>query len=299
MKTLKIIEKRFIFYFLSIVLFLFSLYLIIFKGFNWSIDFVGGSQVEGYFAQEISTFELKEKLKEFGLNEVLKSGGNKYIMKFAQLDENRHQELLTKFKEYNWQFTEENFITISSLVSRELKKKTITAILLVLILIAFYISFAFRKKTKPINSFIFGLTALLALFHDVIISLGFVIFNKFDFDISIVVAILTLAGFSVHDTIVVFDRLRENLSKVNFAKEKLFLDNIINLSISSTMARSINTSLTTILALIVGFFVFGKYVQSLILTLIFGIVIGTYSSIFIASPLIYEIYKNKLKQHER
>jgi preprotein translocase subunit SecF len=287
-----IIEKRLVFYLISILLIFASLFFIFSFKFEKSIDFYGGAQIEILIKGNLNVLDFKNKFEKFGLKEVLNVEGERYILKFNQMSEEEHQKFLEELKKY-YDFTEESFTNVSPLVGKELRKKTFSAILIVLILISLYITFAFRKKVKPISSFIFGLATLIALFHDVLISLGFVAFNRFSFDINIVVAILTLAGFSVHDTIVVFDRIRENIALGN--KKNINLKEIINFSIKQTIARSINTSLTTILALIISYFIFGYYVKSLILTLIFGIVIGTYSSIFIASPLVYEFYKNKLK----
>ncbi len=289
---LKVVEKRFFYYFFSLVLFLISLYLIVFQGFIPSIDFNGGAQVEilfkdAPFKDQKDILNFKEKFKDFRITEILKSE-ERYIIKMSNLQYQDYERFLEKLKEEGINYEDVNFTNISPTIGKELKNKAKTAIFLVLILISIYISFAFRKNTKPVKSLVFGLSTLIALVHDVIISLGFVILNKFPLESSIVVALLTLAGYSIHDTIVVFDRIRENLSLSKSSKD---LKTVIEESVSQTMSRSINTSLTTIIALVVSFLTFGGYVKSLILTLIFGIIIGTYSSIFIASPLVFEMSK--------
>jgi len=289
---LKVVEKRLFYYFFSLFLFLISLYLIVFQGFIPSIDFNGGAQVEILFKDvpfkdQKDILNFKEKFKDFRITEILKSE-ERYIIKMSNLQYQDYERFLEKLKAEGINYEDVNFTNISPTIGKELKNKAKTAIFLVLILISIYISFAFRKNTKPVKSLVFGLATLIALVHDVIISLGFVILNKFPLESSIVVALLTLAGYSIHDTIVVFDRIRENLSLSKSSKD---LKTVIEESVSQTMSRSINTSLTTIIALVVSFLTFGGYVKSLILTLIFGIIIGTYSSIFIASPLVFEMSK--------
>jgi len=289
---LKVVEKRLFYYFFSLFLFLISLYLIVFQGFIPSIDFNGGAQVEILFKDvpfkdQKDILNFKEKFKDFRITEILKSE-ERYIIKMSNLQYQDYERFLEKLKAEGINYEDVNFTNISPTIGKELKNKAKTAIFLVLILISIYISFAFRKNTKPVKSLVFGLATLIALVHDVIISLGFVILNKFPLESSIVVALLTLAGYSIHDTIVVFDRIRENLSLSKSSKD---LKTVIEESVSQTMSRSINTSLTTIIALVVSFLTFAGYVKSLILTLIFGIIIGTYSSIFIASPLVFEMSK--------
>lgn len=289
---LKVVEKRLFYYSFSLFLFLISLYLIVFQGFIPSIDFNGGAQVEILFKDvpfkdQKDILNFKEKFKDFRITEILKSE-ERYIIKMSNLQYQDYERFLEKLKAEGINYEDVNFTNISPTIGKELKNKAKTAIFLVLILISIYISFAFRKNTKPVKSLVFGLATLIALVHDVIISLGFVILNKFPLESSIVVALLTLAGYSIHDTIVVFDRIRENLSLSKSSKD---LKTVIEESVSQTMSRSINTSLTTIIALVVSFLTFGGYVKSLILTLIFGIIIGTYSSIFIASPLVFEMSK--------
>lgn len=186
--------------------------------------------------------------------------------------------------------------------SNEPPLKSIWAVLLVLLTITLFIAFAFRKVSKPVSSWKYGLVALVALAHDVIIPVGaFVLLGQFfgaEVDTLFVTAILVVLGFSVHDTIVVFDRVRENL-RINIEKNlKEPFEETVGKSITQTLARSINTSLTTVLALI-ALYVFGPDIShNFVLALIIGIIAGTYSSIFLGSPLLITLEKMRKPEVE-
>ena len=188
---------------------------------------------------------------------------------------------------------EMRFDSVGPSIGQELKRKSIYAIILVLIAIVLYIAYAFRKISKPVASWKFGLTAIIALFHDVIITMGiFALLGEYmgiEVNTPFVAAILTVLGYSVNDTIVVFDRIRENLprSESNF-------EETINISVNQTITRSINTSVTTLLVLLSIFFFGGTSIRDFILALSIGVFIGTYSSIFLASPVlvIWDKFRN-------
>lgn len=192
-------------------------------------------------------------------------------------------------------FEEIKFDSIGPILGQELKQKTIYAIIIVLIAIIAYIAFAFRKVSYPVESWKYGFSAIIALAHDITVVLGvFSILGHFlniQVDAYFVTALLTLLGFSVHDTIVTFDRIRENLPK---NQNKTFAE-IINLSVNETLTRSLNTSLTVILILTAVFLFGGATIKYFVLALILGAFVGTYSSIFIASPLLLIAYHLKLK----
>lgn len=181
---------------------------------------------------------------------------------------------------------EKRFDSIGPIIGKELRTKSLYLIVVVIIAIILFVAYAFRKVSYPISSWHYGLMAIFALIHDIVITVGvFVILGHFlgwEIGVSFVAALLTILGYSVNDTIVVFDRIRENLHRF----EGDFLE-IIEKSVNETVTRSINTSFTTLLVLVVIFIFGGATLQVFIMTLIIGILLGTYSSIFVASPMLY------------
>ena len=177
------------------------------------------------------------------------------------------------------------FDSVGPSIGQELKRKSLYAIITVLIAIVLYIAWAFRKVSKPVASWKYGMTAIIALFHDVMIVLGvFAVLGRFldmEINTAFVAAILTVLGYSVNDTIVVFDRIRENLPRSDEDFEST-----VNISVNQTLRRSINTSLTTLLVLLSIFFFGGTTIRDFVLALSIGVFIGTYSSIFLASPVL-------------
>ena len=190
-------------------------------------------------------------------------------------------------------FEELRFDSIGPIIGQELKQKAIYAIIIVLIAIILYIAYAFRKVSHPVESWKFGLSAIVALAHDIIIITGiFAVLGHFlniQLDSYFVTALLTVLGFSVHDTIVTFDRTRENLRR---HQDKTFED-VVNLSVNETIVRSLNTSLTTIFVLLAIILFGGETIKYFVLALMMGAIVGTYSSIFLASPLLMIWYKVK------
>jgi len=190
-------------------------------------------------------------------------------------------------------FEESSFQSIGPILGQELKQKTIYAIIIVLIAIILYIAYAFRKVSYPVESWKYGLSAIIALAHDVLIVTGvFVFLGKFmgvQVDAYFVTALLTILGFSVHDTIVTFDRARENLPR---HQDKNFED-VVNLSVNETLIRSLNTSLTTFVVMAAVFLFGGESIRYFSLALMIGLIIGTYSSIYLASPLLLVLYRLK------
>jgi len=276
------IKYRIYFYILSIILVIWGALSINVLNFNLGIDLKGGELIE--IKTNLSLDKTKELLKVYKIK-IQKTESN-VIIKGSLLNEN---EILDKIKSQdpNAQIIRKE--EISSILSGELSKKALLTIVLVLLGIGAYISIVFWQAKGLIPGYIFGLVVILTLFHDVIGSLGvFSILSHFygyDFDISIIIAFLVIAGFSVHDTIVVFDRVRENLRKEGKISKEIF-----NKSIKETINRSINTSLTTVLSILPLVFLI-EILRPFLLTLIFGIIIGTYSSICLATPLLYDIKK--------
>lgn len=292
----KIIQKRKIFYIISITLVSVSLIGWFLWGLKYGIDFTGGSLMDvTYSEMRPSMDQIKNSFKELELEPVIiqPSGDKDYILRFKNVPEAKHQEILQSISQIKIEnvndnkLTENKFESIGPSLGQELKNKAIQSIIIVLIFIVLYIAYAFRKVSKPVESWKYGVAAIIALTHDIIIVTGvFVFLGKFmgvEVDSLFVTALLTILGFSVHDTIVTFDRLRENLFKSRTYEN---FEEIINLSINQTMIRSINTSFTTLLALLAILIFGGESTKYLALALSIGIIIGTYSSIFIASPLL-------------
>ena len=275
-----------------------SIILLIAFGLNFGIDFTGGSLLEVRFLSEKPTAEeIKNALSDLDLGSltVQPAGEDGMLLRFQDISEEKHQEVLTTLKGLMSQITDNNisnskleelrFDSVGPSIGEELKRKSVYAMFFVLIAIVLYIAWAFRKVSKPIVSWKYGVVAIITLFHDVIITVGvFVILGKFfgiEVNTPFVVAILTVLGYSVNDTIVVFDRIRENLPR----SEEDF-EGTINTSVNQTITRSINTSITTLAVLLSIVFFGGQTIQSFALALSVGVFIGTYSSIFLASPLL-------------
>lgn len=298
----KIIQKRRIFLVISGLLSLISIISLSIWGLNFGTDFTGGTFMELEFKdmQRPETVVVQENLNSIlGNIDAKPSGEDKLILKFKAIDEDTHQLVLKNLKEKLIQnggsIEESRFESIGPIIGKEMKQKALWAIILVNLGIMVYVSWAFRKVSKPVPSWVYALGAIIALIHDVLITTGlFSILGHFfgvEFNFMIVVALLTILGYSVNDTIVVYDRARENLLR---AKRSDF-ENTINESVNQTLARSINTTLTTELTLLALYFFGGDTIKYFVVALLFGIFFGAYSSIFIATALVMEwqVWNNK------
>ena len=266
----------------SFSLIIFSILLLFFKGLNYGVDFKGGTLIElRANDNQINIFKLRQSLLNMKLGDVsVKQFGNQndYLIKFEKKNDNNPnfiQEIkddLTKSIGPGFNFRRvEN---VGPKVSAELLKSGIIAIGLSLAAMLFYIWIRFEWQ--------FSLGAILALLHDVIITLGvFSLFN-FEINLSIVAAVLTIVGYSMNDTVVIFDRVRENLKK--FSDIKIF--DLTNISINETLSRTIITSITTLIALLSIYFFGGQILKGFSLAMILGVIFGTYSSIYIANPIL-------------
>ncbi len=291
MTNFNLVKNQKYFLVFSGVLIVAGLLAILIWGLKPGLDFTGGSLLEVAFQDaRPDNQEVEQKISSLAEKPVLIPAGEKdLIIKMKAVDEAKHQQILSALKELGGggdKVMEKRFEMIGPTVSAELKTKSFLAIVFVLLAIILYIAFAFRKVSRPVSSWKYGVCAVLALFHDVIIPTGvFAVLGRFlgvEVDTLFVTALLTVLGFSVHDTIVVYDRIRENLLK--FPRETF--DEVVNRSVNQTAVRSVNTSLTVLLVLLATFFFGGESVKYFVLTLIIGVVFGTYSSIFIASPLL-------------
>lgn len=294
---LRIIQNRKYNYIFSGILMVVAILSLIAWGLKLGLDFTGGSLMELKFninRPDANTITSSLNTLNLGEIKVQPAATTEVMLRFKDVDENTHQAILAKlnetFKGENNQpgFSEERFESVGPIIGKELEQKAWLAIILAAIAIILYIAYAFRKVSKPVESWKFGIAAVVALLHDLLIVVGlFSILGHFlgiEIDGMFITALLTILGFSVHDTIVVFDRTRENLSKHYSGDFEL----VFNDSINQTIARSINTSLTTLLVLTCLYFFGGASIANFALALIAGIIIGTYSSIFVASPIVVD-----------
>lgn len=293
---MNIVKNRKIFYAISVLLIGFSVFAVSFFGLNFGIDFTGGSIVETEFQEKVDVAPVLEGL---GLdNSVVRStGDNGYIIRTHNLSEPERRALAEAIAENGGII--KRFDSVGPILGEELQKKAIWSIALVVLAIIVFITYVFRHVSEPVASWKYGMVAIVALAHDVIVPTGIFAFmgrnGGFEVDTLFITALLVILGFSVHDTIVVFDRTREHLK--NGELKKRSFENIVGRAISETFSRSINTSLTTILALVVLWVLGPESTRSFALVMIIGIVTGTYSSIFIGSPLLVTLEKwqsNKL-----
>lgn len=298
MKTLNIISKRKIWFVLAILITGACIASLAIWQLNFGLDFTGGSLMEVSFENRPAVFEVqgvveKQDIKDAIIQEIGERG---MALRFKAVNEEEHQKLLGVLKERFGTATEEKFDSVGPVIGAELQKKSLLAIILVLLGIAVYVSFAFRKVSYPVESWKYGIITLVSLAHDVLLPIGvFAVLGKFwnvEIGSAFVAAILTVLGYSVNDTIVVFDRIRENLLHKSGDEE---FGDLVNRSVNETFARSINTTLTTLLALIAVFFFGGESLKMFALALIIGVSAGAYSSIFIASPLLVTWFKHNQK----
>lgn len=267
-------------------------------GLKLGIDFTGGSLLEVEFVKtRPENSAILEKLNKAGIDSALvqPTGDNGAILRFKDVSEEQHQDVLFSLSKLG-EVHEKRFDSIGPTIGKELRKKSLWAIALVLLMIVVYISYVFRGVSRPLSSWKYGVAAVIALFHDIIIPTGLFAylghFHGIEVDTLFVTALLTILGFSVHDTIVVFDRIRERLLKSG-GKENF--EDVAEQSIRSTIGRSINTSLTVFLVMLALFFWGGESTKFFSLAIIVGVFFGTYSSIFIASALLVSWNKHLQK----
>ncbi len=300
--------KKFFFIFSGLLMGASLALMFIFTPWKFGIEFTGGSLLEvsypdGRPARDLLSEKL-DTLKWAG-TALQETGEKGFIIRTKNLTEPERQELMGVVSDNGTQtIVEERFNSIGPTIGAELRTKALSAILIVLLAIVLYIAFAFRGVSHPVSSWVYGFVAIAALVHDVLIPAGiYVAMGHFYLDMQIdvlfVTAILTILGFSVHDTIVVFDRTRENL-KLRTWKE---FDVTVGHSLEQTFVRSVNTSMTVLLVILALYFVGGETTKNFALTLAIGIIAGTYSSIFFASPLLVGIEewqrKKALKQSKK
>lgn len=296
---INIIGKRKYFYAFSLTITMISLIALSGWGLKLGKDFTGGTRMTIQLSQEVETQKIHDSLNELSLSEltIQKSQNNAIVLGYASSDEENNEKVREKLKSLDENFKEIKTEFTGSSVSDQIKKNAFLAVILANIGIGIFIAWAFRKVSRPIPSWQYGIGAVVALIHDVLITVGvFAFLGKFhsiEVGVPFIAALLTILGFSVHDTIVVYDRIRENLlrssSKENF-------EEVVNKSLNETLARSINTSLTVLLVLAAIVMFGGDSIRYFSVALLVGIFFGTYSSIFVASSLLVTSYKFKIKK---
>jgi len=293
-----IIKHRKIFFIFSGLLVLASILALLFWQFNFGIDFKGGTLAEVKWLNKTPTSEeVGNSLKSLDLGKIkIQSTENKgMILRLRDINEDTHQEILDILNKDIGKLEEKRFESIGPTIGAELRKKALWSIFLTIIAILLYIAWAFRKVSFPIKSYRYGIIAIIALSHDVLIVMGVFSFLGHFYGVEIgatfIAALLTILGYSVNDTIVVFDRIRENL--LSFKSKNEEFSETVGKSLNQTITRSINTSLTTLLVLFAIFLFGGLTIKYFALALIIGMISGTYSSIFIASPLLVTLEKRK------
>ncbi len=299
MFNLNVIKYRKFWLSLSAVLVLASITLLLVFGLRLGLDFVGGSLMEvQYEDKQPSVTEISETLDDIDLGSLtIQPTDDSIIVRFSQTDEKTYlavRETLAGLSADFGEMDELRFESVGPSIGQELRSKSFWLFLAVLIIIIIYIALAFQKVSKPVSSWRYGLVAVISLFHDLIITVGvFVLLGYFlgtEINTPFIVALLMVLGYSVNDTIVVFDRIRENLPRSEDSFEET-----VNSSVNQTLARSINTTLTTLFALIAVFFFGGETISDFVLVLMIGVLLGAYSSIFLGSPLL-TIFKGKTKE---
>ncbi len=284
------------FNFISTVLIVISLALLIFKGLNFGIDFKGGTLIELRSNEtKINVSSLRDKFSQMNLGDIsVKKFGNEidYLIKFENKDNKKNiiEEIKANLdKSFGNNFSFRRVEKVGPKVSAELLKSGVIAISLSLAVMLFYIWIRFEWQ--------FSLGAIIALFHDVIITLGIFSLFNLEINLSIIAAVLTIVGYSMNDTVVIFDRVRENLRK--YSDIKIF--ELTNISINETLSRTIITSATTLLALLAIYFFGGEILKGFSLAMILGVIFGTYSSIYIANTILVKLrvsQKTVLKEDE-
>ena len=280
-----------IMFFFSVALTITAAVLVAVFGLRLGVDFKGGSVMEIVFnAQKPSMIELKSVISSIpGVVDINISpvGDNGALVKLNEISEQTHQEILKTLSKKFGEITEKRFDSIGPTIGKELRNKSITAILVLLLAIVIYIAIVFRKLSAVLSPWAMGFAAVAALAHDILVPTGVFVLLGHYFNVEItavfLAAALTILGYSISDSVVVFDRIRENVLRFG-AKENF--GETVHRSIMQTLVRSMNTTFTTLLSLIAIYFFGGESVKYFALALMVGIFCGAYSSIFIASPIL-------------
>jgi preprotein translocase subunit SecF len=278
-----------------------SIALVAIKGIPLGIDFAGGTLQTITFADLAPTSDkIGEELKPLvGEATVQLSGEKQVLLRYRTVDQPTRQKVLDTLSDKFSKVSEDSFESIGPVIGQELRRKALWAISLVILGIVFYLTYAFRKVSQPVQSWKYGVLAVVTLVHDVTVVLGVYallgIFRDAELNSLFLVALLTTLGYSVHDTIVVFDRTRTNL--LAFGPDQF--EKAVDLATNQTLGRSINTSLTAVLPLVALLLFGGSTLFDFVASLLVGVIIGTYSSIFVSSPLLITWHRWSQKRANR
>jgi len=284
---LDIVGKKYFYFLFSALIIVPGILSLIFWGLRLGIDFTGGSLLEVRIEKQPSKEDIVATVKQVGVEVSLASAtNNSFLIRTKPLDDKETGEVFKSLEEKFGKVEKLRLETVGPTIGAELLRKSLIALVLASIGIVIYITFAFRQVPQPASPLRFGICAIIALLHDVFLVIGtFSLLGRFlgvEVDSLFVTALLTIIGFSVHDTIVVFDRIRENLKR----RVSLSFATTVNHSIMQTLARSLNTSLTVILVLLALALFGGTSIRWFVIALLIGVISGTYSSIFNAAPLL-------------
>ncbi|HEX9609052.1 MAG TPA: protein translocase subunit SecF [Candidatus Paceibacterota bacterium] len=290
-----VIRYRAIFFGITAIVLALSIGAIAFFGLHFGLDFTGGSLLEvRYHNERPDKMLIETELGTLNLGSISlrQSGdGEAFILRTRDLGETERQSVVDVLSRGGTtEMTVERFASVGPVIGTELRNKAILAIAIVTLAMMLFIAYVFRHVSKPVSSWKYGVIAIVALLHDIIVPTGvFAVLGYLfgtEIDVLFVVALLAILGYSLNDTIVVFDRVRENLRENQESNRKEEFELTVGKSLNQTYARSINTALTTAMVLLALFFVGSPATRDFALVLIAGIVAGTYSSIFLASPLL-------------
>lgn len=296
---MNILKLRAIWFSFSAVLIGISMACVAVFGLKQGIDFTGGTLMGLRFEGERpSVAQMEEVLKPFDLGGVtIQPVGEKDMnLRLKTIEEKQHQDILNAVKQSSGNVTELQYNAVGPAIGVELRQKSFTALAIIFLGILGFIAWSFRGVSAPVASWKYGIIVIMTAFHDVIVPVGlFAILGHFyhvEIGTPFIAAVLTIMGYSINDTIVIFDRIRENLQKTSGTFEE-----IVERSLHQTILRSFNTSMTTMLTLLAVYFFGGESIRDFALVLIVGIATGTYSSIFVASPLL--VTWNRLAQRKK
>lgn len=288
MKTINFLKYKYIYFALSLTLVIPGLISLLVFGLNLSLDFTGGTLIEIETRKSVDPNKISEivKSKNVEVSSVQSAGENVYFIRTKLIDQAKNDEIKAQLNTDLEGVVERRFEAVGPIVGAELARKAIVAVIISSVCIILYIAWSFRNIPKPYSSWKFGFSAVAALIHDVLVVLGlFSLLGHFygvEVDALFVTALLTVIGFSVHDTIVVFDRIRENLPKL----PKVSFSQVVDYSLTETIGRSLNTSITVLLTLSALLIFGGESIRWFVVALFVGIASGTYSSLFNAAPLL-------------
>lgn len=283
--TIRFLKHKKLFLIFSLSLAILSLIILLVFGLSFGIDFTGGSILElEYQNFRPSSQEINDRLVSLELGEMVvqPTGDRGVIIRMKEVSEEKHQEIVSELKE-KAEFKELRFETIGPVIGRELRQKTIILIIVSFVALLFYVAFAFRQISQIVSPWQYGTISILAISFDVLVTLSvFALLGKLynvQFNIPIVTALLTILGYTINDKIIIFDRIRENLLKT---KKNINFEELIDQSLNQILSRSLSTGFCTLLVLVLIVLFGGETLKYFSLTLIIGIIIGTYSSIFLA-----------------